>query len=174
MRSPIYLDFARDRRHRALLGATLLGAALALGVALSVWIAALDSALETAEQRIAAVQRRALGPRNAAVVTLDAEEERKLSSGLRQLTTPWGDLLGAAENAANPDVAVLSLQQEPAQNVLKLVGEARDTKAMLDYVQRVGEAKRIRSATLDNHKVVVDQPGRPLRFTVTARYAGQP
>jgi hypothetical protein len=174
MRHPIYLDFAHDRRHRALLGATLLGAALALGVALVVWLAALDSALESAEQRNAAVQRRALAARNVAVVTLDAEEERKLASGLRQLTTPWEDLLGAAENAANPDVAVLSLQQEPAQNAFKLVAEARDTNAMLDYVQRLGEAKRIRSATLENHKVVVDQPGRPLRFAVTARYAGQP
>lgn len=172
MHSPIYLDFVRDRRHRKLLGATLLVLAVAGCAALVAWLATLNAALQSVEQRSAAYTRRAM-PAAVATATLDAEEAKKLTAGLRQLTTPWEDLLGAVETAASGDIAVLSLQQEAAQASFKLTAEARDADAMFDYVRRLGAARRIQSATIDNHKIEHQQPGRPVRFTLSARYTVQ-
>lgn len=172
MSSPVYLDFVRDRRHRTLLGATFLGMALVAGAALLVWFVALGAALESAGQRDAAYARRVIPPL-AATAALEPAEAKKLIAGLHQLVMPWEDILGAVESAANIDVAVLSLQQEPAQNSLKLTAEARDATAMLEYVRRLGEADRIESAVIENHRIDLQQPERPVRFSVSARYSAQ-
>lgn len=170
--SPVHLDFVRDRRHQTLLGAALLGVAVAAGAALLVWFAALEAALEDAEQRSTADTRRAL-PAPMAAATLDTEEANKLVAGLRQLTAPWEDLLGAVESAATGDVAVLSLQQDAAQSSLKFVAEARNAPAMLEYLRRLGKDRRIASATIESHRIDQQQPEQPVRFSVTARYAAQ-
>lgn len=172
MSSPVYLDFVRDRRHRALLGTTFLGAALAAGAALLVWFTALGSALESTGQSAAAYARHVMPPL-AVTANLEPEEAKKLMAGLHQLVTPWENLLGAVESAASSDVAVLSLQQDPAQNSLKIAAEARDVTAMLEYVRRLGVADRIESATIENHRIDLRQPERPVRFSVTARYSAQ-
>src|SRR5437773_1927530 len=59
------------------------------------------------------------------------EEEAKLAEGVvRQLTLPWAKLIGTIEQAASRDVAILQLQPDAEQRLLRLTAEARDREAM--------------------------------------------
>jgi hypothetical protein len=172
---PLYLDFARQRRHRALLGPVLLAAALLAGAALALWLAALNGAADSAANMEASVSRRdpSLQRPVSAKLNLAPEEEKRIGAALRQLTTPWEDLLASVEQAATADVAVLALEQDAAQSSLKLMAEARNPEAMLDYLRRISASRTLRGATLETHKVDLQQPGQPVRFSITARYAPQ-
>jgi len=168
---PLYLDFARERRHRNLLGPALLGTALLAGALLLAWFGALKSELEDAGHREAAFERRGAAVQRALPALLNAEEEKRLAATLRQLTTPWEALLAAVEEAASEDVAVLALEQDAAQSSLKLLAEARNPEAMLGYLRRLEASKALRSATLETHKIDAQQPGQPVRFNVISRYS---
>lgn len=168
---PLYLDFARERRHRALLGPALLGAALLAGAALILWFAVLKGAAEDLARREAGLARRDTAAVRTLPATLSAEEEKKLAATLRQLTTPWEALLADVEEAASEDVAVLALEQDAAQSTLKLLAEARNPAAMVSYLRRLEAGKALRSPTLETHKIDVQQPGQPVRFNIAARYA---
>jgi Tfp pilus assembly protein PilN len=168
---PLYLDFVRARRHRALLGPVLLGVALLSGAVLLLWFAALKGAAEDSARREAAMARRDTAAQRAAPALLNPEEEKRIAAALRQLVTPWEALLASVEQAASEDVAVLALEQDAAQSSLKLLAEARNPAAMLEYLRRIEASKALRAATLDNHKIELQQPGQPVRFSITARYA---
>ncbi len=75
------------------------------------------------------------------------------------------------EQAASEDVAVLALEQDATQSSLKLLAEARNPAAMLEYLRRIEAGGTLRAATLDTHKIDLQQPGQPVRFSITARYA---
>lgn len=173
---PLHLDFVRQRRHRALLGPALLAGALLAGAALALWFASLNNAVENAARLETSQARRgtALQRPSPAALNLAPEEEKRVAATLRQLTTPWEDLLAGVEQAASEDVAVLALEQDAAQSTLKLLAEARNAPAMLDYLRRIGASRTLRGATLETHKVDLQQPGQPVRFSITARYALQP
>jgi hypothetical protein len=171
----LYLDFVRQRRHRALLGPALLAAALLAGAALALWLAALNGAADDAAKLQASLSRRdpSLQRAAAGALHLAPEEQKRIAAALRQLTTPWEDLLAGVEQAASGDIAVLALEQDPAQSSLKLLAEARNTEAMLEYLRRIAASRTLRGATLETHKVELQQPGQPVRFSITARYAAQ-
>lgn len=173
---PLYLDFVRERRHRALLGPALLGAALLASAALVLWFVALNGIVENAARLETALSRRdpALQRAASAALNLGPEEEKRIAATLRQLTTPWEDLLASVEQAASEDIAVLALEQDAAQSSLKLLAEARSPAAMLEYLRRIEAGKTLRSATLETHTIDLQQPGRPVRFSITARYALKP
>jgi Tfp pilus assembly protein PilN len=168
---PLYLDFVRERRHRALLGPALLAGALLAGVVLALWFAVLKGAAEDSARREASLTDRATAARRAAPALLNPEEEKRLAATLRQLVTPWEALLASVEQAASEDIAVLSLEQDAAQSSLKLLAEARHPAAMLEYLRRIKASGALRAATLDTHKIDLQQPGQPVRFGITARYA---
>ncbi len=168
---PLYLDFVRAQRHRALLGPVLLGAALLAGAVLLLWFAALKSAAERGADREAAMARRDMAAQRAAPALLNPEEEKRIAATLRQLVTPWEALLASVEQAASEDVAVLALEQDATQSSLKLLAEARNPAAMLEYLRRIEAGGTLRAATLDTHKIDLQQPGQPVRFSITARYA---
>lgn len=171
---PLYLDFVRQRRHRALLGPALLAAALLASAGLIVWFTMLTGAGTDTAARETALSRRGSTPQRDRPVALSAEEEKRLAAALRQLTTPWESLLAGVEKAASDDIAVLALEQDAAQGTLKLLAEARHPAAMLAYLRRIEGSGALRSATLETHKIDVQQPGQPVRFSISARYAPQP
>jgi Tfp pilus assembly protein PilN len=170
---PLYLDFVRRRRHRDLLGPALLAAALLAGAALVAWFTVLDRAAESAARLESALSRRGAAAA-LPVARLSAEEEKRMAATLRQLTTPWEELLEGVEQAASDDVAVLALEQDAARSSLKLTAEARNPASMLAYLRRIEAARALRSATLETHKIELQQPGQPVRFSITARYAALP
>jgi Tfp pilus assembly protein PilN len=93
---------------------------------------------------------------------------------MRQLTLPWGPLIETVENAGSQDVAILQLQPEAQQRVLRITAEARTQDAMVDYLKRLTQARGFNEVHLLNHQVQQDDPQRPVQFAAQASFRGMP
>jgi Tfp pilus assembly protein PilN len=164
---PIYLDFVRKRRRRAILGPLLLLAAVTLSALLGYWIHALQEAnraLEAREAYAASTRARAA----AALKPITAEEEERLFALVQGLSVPWDRILAALERTTAPEVALLAVQHDPRQGGVRIFAEAKEIPAMLEYLRGLQAERAFASATLENHRVEPQEPGRPVRFQVLA------
>jgi len=93
---------------------------------------------------------------------------------LRQLALPWGAIIESVEAATTADVALLQLQPDAQQRQLRLGAEARSQQAMLEYLQRLAAARALSEVHVVNHQLQVEDPNRPVRFTVQASLRGLP
>jgi hypothetical protein len=96
------------------------------------------------------------------------EQAKSAEAVVRQLTLPWGSLIGAIEQAATRDVAILQLQPDAEQRVLRLTAEARNRDAMFEYLKRLGGARELANVVLVSHQVQRDDPQQPIQFSVQA------
>src|SRR5687767_6852120 len=165
MRPPrLELDHVAPRRRTPWPGLALLGLSLAVAAGLAMRYQ------ETAEQ-LAQVPAKTFSPpaRTAPSRTNDAEE-RIARAALRQLALPWAGLVRALEDAALPDVALLQVQPEAQQQVLRVSAQARSTAAMFRYVRGLTEAKGLSEVHLVSHEVAQDDPQHPVRFGAQASF----
>lgn len=81
-----------------------------------------------------------------------AQEVRAANLVLRQLNIPWPRLFRELESAVDGSVALLSIQPDAAHRVLRVEGEARDYRALLDFVDRLDAAGLFASAHLASHQ----------------------
>ena len=97
------------------------------------------------------------------------EEQTKAAEAVvRQLTLPWAGLIGAIEQAATPDVAILQLQPDADQRALKITAEARHRDAMFVYLRRLGASRELLDVHLVSHQVQREDPQQPIQFSVQA------
>jgi hypothetical protein len=78
-------------------------------------------------------------------------------------------MIAAVERAATQDIAVLQMQPEPQQALLRVTAEAGNREAMLKYLWQLEKDRNLAEVHLVRHEVRVDQPGRPIQFVVQAR-----
>lgn len=95
-------------------------------------------------------------------------EAKAAEAVVRELTLPWAALIGALEQAATRDVALLQLQPDADQRRLRLTAEARDREAMFAYLRRLEAAPRLGEVHLVSHRVHEEDPQRPIEFSVQA------
>jgi hypothetical protein len=94
------------------------------------------------------------------------EHMKSAQSVLHQLALPWPVLIDAFEGAATNDVAMLQLQPDARDHVLRVTAEARHEDAMLSYLRSLGSANGMSDVHLLNHQLRDDDPQRPILFTV--------
>jgi hypothetical protein len=175
-RAPVLLlDFARPQRRSMASGIM----AVALGMIL-LSLASWQSDL--AQSRVAELEAELAGlgfdrgaeHRRASQTRLRGAEldERvvKANRVIRQLSIPWEDIFGSIEAANNPDVALLSLDSDPTSAQVRAAVEARNTRGMLDYLDRLRLDGRVAPAILQSHQIMTEDPNRPVRFTFTASW----
>ena len=102
------------------------------------------------------------------------EQVKEVEAVMRQLTLPWGSLIETVESAGTQDVAILQLQPEAQQRVLRITAEARTQDAMVDYLKRLTQARGFNEVHLLNHQVQQDDPQRPVQFAAQASFRGMP
>lgn len=102
------------------------------------------------------------------------DETKQIDQVLRQLETPWGSIFEAVESASGKEIALLGLQPDTQQRLLRVVAEARTQYDMLEYVKRLGNSAALSDVHLVNHQIQSQDPNRPLRFTVQATFIVQP
>ena len=109
--------------------------------------------------------------RRRAPPSADLEERvRKANRVIRLLSPPWEDVFLTLESENGKDVALLSLEPDPVTAQVRVTAEARDTLAMLDYLERLRLGGRLSPAVLQSHQIVTEDPNRPLRFGFTASW----
>ncbi len=92
----------------------------------------------------------------------------------KNLTMPWADLLAALESAPQQSVALMAVEPSSAKKVFRLTAEARDSKAMLAYVDALRQDHRLEGVVLVSHQLQVQAPGRPIRFQLQAGWEPAP
>lgn len=171
----LLLDFAHPQRRSMASGISAIAVAMVL-LSFASWqsdqgqsrIAELEAELSSLGFDRGAEARRASQSR-ARGADLD-ERVLKANRVIRQLSTPWEDVFGSIEAANNADIALLSLDSDPASAVVRAGVEARNTRGMLDYLERLRVDGRLAPAILQSHQIMTEDVNRPVRFTFTASW----
>jgi len=111
----------------------------------------------------------------------DVDMERADREGLRQeiaqaneildqLTLPWDGLFQVVETSADKNVALLAIQPDVQKRLVRLSGEARNLKALLDYLARLEKSGVLQHVYLTNHEIKVQDPDRPVHFALVAEW----
>ena len=62
---------------------------------------------------------------------------KSAQAAVRQLALPWAQLIDSLERAAMKEVALLNIQPDAQNRVLRVTAEARRQEQMLDYLRRL-------------------------------------
>jgi len=171
---PVSINFsARRKRPTDRAGWVLLVVAAAVSLFLAWYYAVLVREFDAGEAERARLQRPVSGTGHMP----SAEEMLGLRTEMRfarrvieQLDTPWPALFAAIETAYDDNVTLLGVEPEPERREVRLLAEAKDAEAMLAYVRQVRQSPVLRDAWLVNHQVNLQDPLRPVRFTINARW----
>ncbi len=167
------LDYIAEPRRSRWLGYALLAVALAVAADLVLRYREAQLALERIEiaKGLLASER----PKPTAVPRERLDEQaRNAQTVMRQLSLPWAALIRTLEQGASQDVAILQLQPEAQQSLLRVQAEARNRDAMLDYLRRLAEAKTLTEVHLVSHQVQLEDPQQPVQFSLQARFRSAP
>ncbi|AOJ09952.1 hypothetical protein [Burkholderia mayonis] len=94
--------------------------------------------------------------------------ERQGQAILRELTVPWQDLFAIVEDYPDHDVALIGIDQNPAESRIRITAEAKDLDAMIAYLKYLQKSALLREAVLNDHLIEANVPGKPVRFQITA------
>jgi hypothetical protein len=98
------------------------------------------------------------------------EQVRNAEAVVQQLALPWARLIETLEATGSNDVAILQLQPDAQQRLLRITAEARHQQAMIDYLRRLAEVQGFAHVHLLNHQVQQDNPQRPIQFAAQASF----
>ncbi len=154
-------------------GVVVLAIALLLGGKLFADYRDVTAEIERGEAALTRLERlaghKAVRPGKQGADPYSAEIKRA-NEVIDQLALPWDQLFASVEEAAGKDVALLSIQPDKHKGAVSIEGEAKDIAAMLDYMRRLNEAKQLRKIDLLSHQVQQQDPQKPVRFNLSARW----
>jgi Tfp pilus assembly protein PilN len=165
------IDFARrgTRVPRAGVALSIVAALMMLLAGDALWRAYRDNdrahaALAASVPPVPAKQRR-----DAVASTPAARQQAKqIGAVFSELTVPWQNLLAIVEGYGAHDVALIGIDQNPAQGQIRVAAEAKDFDAMIRYLKYLQGSALLREAVLNTHLVETTTPGVPVRFQITA------
>lgn len=158
----------------ALLAVAALGAIL-----VSAQYFQLSRSLTDAEAVANRLERRVLRARDAATAIpsntpKDPTLVQRAADVTRRLATPWDRLFRALETFRHENVALLSAEPDSTNGTVRISAEAKDAAAMLTYVEELRESGLLSNVTLNTHQVMLDNPFKPVRFSLSGQWIEQP
>lgn len=172
MKPGIELDFLSRERRAPRAGLALLGLGIALSAALGLQFSQLRAEiarLDTALSSSAAVVETRRPPAPEALADL-----KRAQGVLRRLAAPWNALFAEVEGAVGPNVALLGIQPDAAGARVTLNAEANSLREAVLFAERLNAGRVLSEAVLGGHAVRAQDPQRPVRFTVEARWLQAP
>jgi hypothetical protein len=176
---PVSVDFLRKPGAPSATGvAFLLAGALAAAMSVSWYVSVSGDVekLETTAGEMKRMTRRVPGrmtesPRDAR----ETQQEVRIANQIvRQMTLPWDRLFSELEVAASKEVALLAVQPDVASRQVRISGEAKTFKAMLDYSRRLEQTDMLGEVILLGHEVRSQDPQRPVAFSLSAGWSERP
>lgn len=128
-----------------------------------------QAALQTA---LRLQQQRALPPPQKKLAALPAPQLAAINHAVDQLNLPWRDLFDAIESATPPQIALLALEPDARKHLLKGLAEARDSDAMIAYIDSLQQQPFFNEVTLTRHEINEQDSRKPLRFQFEAQWQG--
>lgn len=169
---PLDLDFKR-RRGPGVAGWLLLGVGLAAAGVVGFEgqrIDAESSRYEAMMRRIGQSLPGAVPAPSRAVAQQQDSLLEAMSQARKQIDVPWGTLFATLEASSIDEVALLSLAPDARKGVVRIVAEARDLSAMLEFHRRLESAGGLHDVALSSHEIVEQVAEHPVRFNIAARW----
>lgn len=165
--TPLFpIDFLK-RRTWPPLGLLLLALALCW-LGWEAWRTTEESRLLTSEKAgMSALVRNASAPAKP----MSAEERQRhaqIESVARYLASPWATWLAVLEEHADGKAIVRRLEQDAANESLKVTGRSADVGSMMAYVMALQGDARLKDVKLVSHELLRTEPGSPVQFELTA------
>jgi Tfp pilus assembly protein PilN len=91
-----------------------------------------------------------------------------------QLNVPWAVLFNALESGYSDHAILLAAEPDPQHRKVRLLVEAKDMTAMLDYIRQVRSVGVFADAYIASHQVNQQDSQKPIRFTVQAHWSDVP
>jgi hypothetical protein len=174
----LHLEFGN--RRPPLSGVSLGALAVALLLLLSAaWQASRTLAEQSAQrQALQALERPPPRTQTAARSTarpdpVEAAQAQYARQTVRNLNTPWAELLRALESAPT-NVALLVVEPSAGKRSVAITAEASNAGDMLDYIAALHADGRLTRIALVSHQLQEQAPGAPLRFQLRANWGEQP
>ncbi|MCL4472161.1 MAG: PilN domain-containing protein [Gammaproteobacteria bacterium] len=175
MAPKLALDFKRDSSFRKSIGAWLLLGGVCAGIAAAMTFVVENKELLQVKQQTAELRKAPAASPAEQENTMDrtqlAEEIKRANDIMRQLNLPWNGLFLAMESAASDRVALLSIQPDVRKRTIRISGEAKNLEAMLDYLARLRGQEILSQVVLSSHEIKEQDPDKPVRFSLSAKWA---
>lgn len=103
-----------------------------------------------------------------------AQEVNNANDVLRQLSVPWEDLFQAVESSGGNKATLLALEPDIEKRQVKINGETKNFKALMNYITQLEVQAVFGSVYLQSHHVQLQDPDKPVRFSLLATWREKP
>jgi hypothetical protein len=168
------LNFSPTRRNRPA-GWLLLAAGVGAALVAAVQFQSAEAARTAMATELHSTNGRLTGNRGDAVRAgppLDPRVSKAANQIARELQMPWAEMLAALEAIPAPEVALLGVEPSALRHVVRITAEAKNSAAMLDYLQALQGGRQFSDVWLTSHLVQAQTPGVPVRFIVQLKWSG--
>ncbi len=176
---PLSMDFSRNLDAPSAAGVALLRLGLVAAVLSAACYVTVSGEIDRLEARASDTSGKARRmPARVTEAPGDAremqQEIRNANQVVQQMTLPWDRLFKELEAASGKDVALLTVQPDVGSRQVRISGEARNFKSMLDYARRLEQTEMLRDVVLLGHEMKPQDPQRPVAFSLTAGWSERP
>ena len=175
---PLNIEFSTSiSRRRLRLRPWTLGASL-VGLCLCSWailkIVQIRQGIEAVQAKANVVEAALVARRagNRPPPPPSEAQVRAVNRAIHRLNLPWWQLFAALQRAADPKVALLTLEPDASTFKLSAEAEAVGPTAMLDYLEMLKHDDFLKAVTLTHHEVNATDPNRPVRFRFEVTWRG--
>jgi hypothetical protein len=156
-------------------GAALLALAIIALILTATYYLKLSSQVASWEAKLERSQDGMLSGRSAKRGTTElAQEVNNANEVLRQLSVPWEELFQALELAGGNTVTLLALEPNVESRQVKISGESKNFKALMNYLTRLQEQPVFGSIYIQSHQVQVRTSDKPVHFSILATWREKP
>jgi Tfp pilus assembly protein PilN len=93
-----------------------------------------------------------------------------VNAAVLQLNLPWRALHDAVQAGTPASIALLALEPDARKSTVRITAEARSSDDMIAYVGQLQKEEWFSSVVLARHEINEQDPNRPIRFQLDARW----
>ena len=173
---PIHIEFRSQRPGATGIGIALLIAGAFSAAAGAAWTASLVTDIGQVESKISGIERavRHSAGHGGGSGSEDRREIREANLVVQEMTVPWDRLFQGLESAEDDEVALLALEPDAGKRTVRISGEAKHLKAMLEYSRRLERTGTLGDVVLLGHEIRTEDAQRPVAFSLSAAWKESP
>lgn len=119
-------------------------------------------------------QARSQAPAQAAPAVARAPvpeaQANAVNAAVLQLNLPWRALHDAVQAGTPANIALLALEPDARKSSVRITAEARSSDDMIAYVEQLQKDEWFSAVVLARHEINEQDPNRPIRFQLDARW----